>query len=69
MQDLIRITADELPLGPLPFTVYDQHGRLLYGKGIVLASVGYHRFLLARGIYRKPDPSLDAHRATSQFAV
>ena len=54
MDRLSRVLDDEINSGgPLPFTVYDETGHKLFDQGIVIGSVGYLRFLLSRGLYRR----------------
>ncbi|MCB1886829.1 MAG: hypothetical protein KDH20_04415 [Rhodocyclaceae bacterium] len=53
MSPLRRIQPEEISArAPLPFAVFDKAGHQLYGRGVVIGSIGYTQFLLARGLYR-----------------
>ena len=56
MRALRRLSIDDITPGmPLPCPVFDRDGNELFAAGIVIASIGYTRLLLARGLYRYDD--------------
>lgn len=60
MQHLAKVGADEVTADwPLPFAVFDGSGTILFTRGVVIASIGYVRLLLARGLYRLTDEEPD----------
>ncbi|MFZ5660182.1 MAG: HD-GYP domain-containing protein [Pseudomonadota bacterium] len=51
--ETIRVKPGEIGVGcVLPWSAYDQHGRLLLPKGAIVASESQLRGLLSRGLYR-----------------
>lgn len=60
MQRLSKIGEDEVTADwPLPFAVFDGNGTILFTRGVVIASMGYLRLLVGRGLYRLTDEEPD----------
>lgn len=54
MEGLRRIRQHEISARiPLPFAVFDRHGREIFPAGVVIGSIGYAQLLLGRGLFRR----------------
>lgn len=56
MQHLSKVGDDEISAHwPIPWALFDKNGTRLFTRGVVIASIGYVRLLVARGLYRLSD--------------